>query len=569
MFTTIFNSGTGNANATELPPETESIQSFKSIVQVAQSGEVTVTETLLYHFSEPKHGIYRELNKVFTNQDGKKFTTPISILEVHDLAGTPYKFDVTTKADYVSIKIGDPKLTISGNKYFVIKYTIKGAVESYSDHDEIYFNATGNEWRVPILKSITYITLPSSVPMDSAEVACYTGASGTTGKDCISRLVKSGAYFETTKELLSNQGISVALKFPKGYVTVIPKEKYQDWSWISMIGFIIWYGLLPLSVFAVYLLKGRDPKINTAIPALFEAPKVDEVRLTPAEAGTLYDESADAQDISATIVDLAIRGFIKITEVKDEGVVAKTLSSISSSLVQKNFMLTKVEDYKKKGESLENLMDFEKQLLDGLFKELDAVTTSDLKNKFYTDAEKIKDQLYKGSVAKGFFEKNPNSVRSFWFIVGAVCIVTINIPFGLVSIIMAKAMPRKTQKGARAQVDVKGLRKFLTSQERQMEFMEMNWYLFEKLLPYAIALGVTETWAKRFEGLGQIPSDVTWYSGANSFNAGMFASSIGSFNNSVTNFSTPTRSSGGYSSGFGGGGFSGGGSSGGGGGGSW
>ncbi|MBI4091158.1 DUF2207 domain-containing protein, partial [candidate division WWE3 bacterium] len=152
-----------------------------------------------------------------------------------------------------------------------------------------------------------------------------------------------------------------------------------------------------------------------------------------------------------------------------------------------------------------------------------------------------------------------------WYVIGiATMILTFNFPLGVTCLLLAKVMPRKTLKGATTKVHIMGLKKFLTSQERQLEFQEKNWYLFEKLLPYAVALGVTETWASRFADLKEIPK-VSWYQGVNLINSANFANSLNSFGSSVASAATPTSSSSGFRSGFSGGGFSGGGFGGGGG----
>lgn len=530
----------------------EYIRFFDSNINVAQDGKALVTETIVYNFSTPRHGIFRNINTASKNQDGKRYEMQIDILGVTSLNGVPYKYTTSQGNDQIQIKIGDPNSTVSGVRTYVIVYEVSGALESFSDHDELYWNVTGNEWEVPIQSAKAVFSLPSSSIQNMQQVTCYTGSFGSTQKNCTALVENNKASFESS-QLNAGEGLTIVAGFNKGVVPIISKTPIADNSWIFILLGFVWYILLPGSVVVFYFIFGRDPKVNTAIPALFEPPKDGNRRLTPGEAGTLVDESADNQDITATIVDLAIRGHLKIKETK-----AKAL------LNDAEYTLTRSEDYKVKDKNV--LQHHEERILNGLFGTKDEVKTSTLKNKFADDSQKAKDFLYKNVVDNGFFPSNPKTIRTVWYLLGAFSLFTINIPFGIMCLLFAKAMPHKTLKGAKAQVEILGLKKFLSSQERQLEFQEVNWFMFEKLLPYAIAFNVTETWAKRFEHLQEVPQ-TDWYTGTHAFNTFYLASSLNSLNASVAQASTPTRSSSGYSSGFSGG-FSGGGG-GGGGGGSW
>lgn len=570
---------------------TEKIDSFTVQMRVDPNGTIKVTETILYNFgSYERHGIFRDIQNTFVNQDGVRYKTLIKILGVTDEKNTPYRYATTQKDNNLSIKIGDPNKTITGKHTYVVKYSLAGAIESFSDHDEIYHNVTGNGWNIPIDSATVDIFLPSAIPTDSLNLACYTGAYGSKETNCtFSKTPQGTITYQTTKPLWSNEGISVVLGFEKGYIAVTPKQEVKTpqgfldkHSMLAAFGLFIWYIALPAGAIVYYLKYGRDPKLSVAsIPPLFEPPLDKEQRLPPGEVGTILDESADNKEITATLVDLAIRGHMKISEDKEDSRLIKALGA-------KNYIFTKSDAWKTKDKH--PLQPHEEKLLSVLFskkitadaddlasemalaskeiKESPAkvplvVNTKDLKGKFAAGSEKVKDQLYSACVKKGFFPHNPKNVRSIWTTVGILALMTVNAPFGITSLILARAMPRKTTRGATVQRDALGLKKFLTSQEKQLEFQEKNWYLFEKLLPYAVAFGVTKTWAKRFADVIK-PVEADWYEGATAFNYAVFATAIANLGSTVSSAATPTRSSSGFGSGFSGGGFSGGG-----GGGSW
>ncbi len=226
-------------------------------------------------------------------------------------------------------------------------------------------------------------------------------------------------------------------------------------------------------------------------------------------------------------------------------------------------------------------------MLKGLFEDGDQVELSGLRKKFATRLQTVKDQLYKDLVTKKWFVGRPDKVRQTWAGIGSFALVVgiaatvalalfthaglLGLPLvigGLLLLIGAKRMPRRTAKGTAITRRVNGFRRVIeTSEEHTARWAEQE-NVFTRYLPYAIVFGVTEKWAKTFETLGQTPSDdMSWYVSGRPFAYAAFADSVDSFSVTTSGViaSTPSGSGG---SGFGGGGFSGGGG-GGGGGGSW
>lgn len=525
--------------------ESEEIIKFESKIQISKEGAVTTTEYITYDFgSENRHGIFRDIQTVFENTQGKKFKNEVRVLSVKDEEGQNLRFEILRNNKSLSVKIGDPDKYISGIKTFIIQYETIGALQSYSDYDELYWNVTGERWEVPIDQSTASVSFEGTTP-SNLKAVCFTGVLGSKDQKCSYNLQEGTVELSTTARLYPGEGFTVAVSFDKGLVKIPNKGLLLDP--LRKIFLVIWYFVIPLGVVFIYIRFGRDPKTNTAIPALFEVPKVDGKRFTPAQAGTTIDETADNKDITATLVDLAIRGHLTIKQEK------------------KDYLLIKNETQPKDKNTLQA---FEETLLEALFKNGKQTSTKNLKDDFYETSEDIKNKLYQNVVDLGMFPSNPKTIRTIWIVLGFASFVTANIILGAACLLFAKAMPRKTFKGARVQIDILGLKKFLGSQERQLEFQEKNWFLFERLLPYAIAFGVTQTWAERFKDLGTMP-ETSWFISSRPFDSHLFASSLNGFDSSIANIATQTHSSQGFSSGFGGGGFSGGGFGGGGGGRSW
>jgi hypothetical protein len=299
--------------------------------------------------------------------------------------------------------------------------------------------------------------------------------------------------------------------------------------------------------------------------------------LTPAEAGTLMDYSADMRDITATLVDLAVRGHLRIEEKDDP-----TLLGLSS---RREYVFRRLES--PNGEK--PLEDHERRILNGIFEGGKAeVELSDLKNEFYRHLPFIKDSIFARLVGRGLYRSHPDNVRSNWrvgamafgivvFGAGSVLGARLGltpVPFFVAAIMsaiillaFAQEMPARTVAGARALERVLGFEEFLERVEKErLDRVVKTPEMFEKFLPYAMAFGVDRKWARGFQDIYRVPPK--WYVGSNatSFDLGGFSSRLADMSDRTRSVMTSApRSSGG--SGFSSGGSSGGGSGGGGGGG--
>jgi uncharacterized membrane protein len=319
----------------------------------------------------------------------------------------------------------------------------------------------------------------------------------------------------------------------------------------------------------LWRVRGRDPD-RLPIAARYEPPD----QMSPAELGTVVDGRPDMRDITATIVDLAVRGYVHITESKED----RLFGLLSST----DYTFT----MKKPRESWSELKTHERDLMAGLFGPgQDEVHLSDLKNKFYKHLTPLREDLYRMLVRAGYYTGRPDRVRLLYIVLAILVAVFLAIVGGrimnargmqagaavaggiLSGIIIAAfgwVMPARTVRGTRELEKILGFQEFLSRVEGdRLERVVKTPEMFERFLPYAMALGVEENWARAFEGLFSQPPQ--WYSGpggVHTFHPRAFTSSLGAMSTQAASvMSSAPRSSGGsgFSGGSSGGGFGGGG----------
>ncbi|MEK7532980.1 MAG: DUF2207 domain-containing protein [Patescibacteria group bacterium] len=537
---------------------TEHINLYSTSITINTDGSMHAQERIAYDFSDTdRHGIYRDLPFIRANDAGKQFSIDFSDFRVQSETGEAYTFTESRSSDAIQLKIGDANRTITGKHTYDIGYTARGALTYFPAHDELYWNAVGATWQVPVAKATVTVSLPNGVVQGDVRVTCFTGPQGSAAQDCVTTITSDRTVLvETTKPLDSYEGLAVVVGFPKGIVAVLePRELVPFFETtagkialiVLGVAAILWYIVAPIFVIRKWWTSGRDPKPGMGeAKAWFSPPKNPHHRaLTPAETGTLVDERADLRDIYASIVDLARRGYLTIIETK-----------------KNEFDLEKTKD----GKGDADVLPFERELLDGIFASGDRISIKAVD--LTKTLEKVKGMLYESLVTDKFFPGNPNTLRGWYIALAVVAFIFVNPILFLVALTFGQSMPRKTLFGAEQAAIARSLRNFLTSQDKKLAFQAKNQMMFEKLLPFAVAFGVEEIWAGRFKSLGIKNPD--WYQSSTGgrFNSVVFAHSLGAGMSGSFAASIAAHSSTGHSSGFSGGGSSGGGG-GGGGGGSW
>ena len=543
------------------------IKSFNSDIYLNTDSSADITETIVADFSKESHkGIERDIPYLFTNNR----STPIKILKATDDQGQSWSINQFKDNGYLEVQMttSDSHL-INSDASFILKYHIDNVFNFFSDHDEFYWNANGPDWSVPTDVVNTTIHSPIALP-EPLKIVCFTGAYGSTNTDCNYKKIddKTLSIF-TTKSLQSYEGMTLVFGLPKG--TINQPTILQIIIWFIRDNLIIF---LPIAILIFMFFRwykyGRDDQSvsNTIVPT-FIPPK----GLSPTETGTIIDERLDSRDITAAIIDHAVRGYIKIKEIETPGIFGKKtdyeLELVKPCLLEKKF---------------------EKEIILGIFDQNKAgqkKKISELTNSFYTHIPRITSAVMESLVTNDYFPNNPNTVRSTYLFIGfgavfvaffvaklgsAIQIFSVALS-GLIIAGFGAIMPRKTKKGTETFYQLKGLYEYINTAEKdRMKFQEQNNILFEKLLPYAMAFGIIDKWTKAFDGILNTPP--SWYFPANrynNFNMFIFANSLSNFSNSTTsNLTTRPGGRGGQGawsggSGFGGGGFSGGGFGGGGG----
>jgi len=543
------------------------ITDFKSDIEIQSAGTVSVKETIAVFFDVEKHGIYRDIPVTYREKDGREIIERIKVFSITDQNAVAVPYRETEENGYLHLQIGNANRTITGAQTYVISYEVNGALRSFDTYDELYWNVTGNGWPVPVIRTSATITLPSP---SIVQMSCYYGPSGATTQCTGEKISETQAFF-ARDALSSYEGMTIALGFSKGMATIVPPEEKK--LFILSNEFLFFFPVFVLGIAcAIFFRKrlGRDMRTETeAVPfsehetiiAEYEAP----LKLRPGEIGVLMDKRPDTLDITASIVNLAVRGHLTIQEIPKTWFLGTT-----------DYRLSRTE------KTDIDLLDYEKLLLASLFKSRKSFQISNIRNTFYKDLVEIKKSLSAELVNKGLMENDTRFRRALYIVPGAaVCLAgifsgTTNndiligifgglfMPSVILLITFTAGVKKRTPSGHEAYLKAQGFKLFVSGTEKYRSPFYEDQNIFMEILPYAIVFGVTKKLAKAMQEMGVNPDSPTWYSGPNAFNAAVFATNIGQMSNSFSGAMASAPSG----SGSGGGGSSGGGG-GGGGGGSW
>ncbi|WP_417310205.1 DUF2207 domain-containing protein [Devosia sp.] len=606
----------------------EVIRSFASAVTVNVDGSVDVTETItvMAEGNEIRRGIYRDIPTELVAEDGTRLRSNLKVREVLRAGrAEPYSVE-SIGSGFRRIRIGDADVFLPrGEHTYTISYSMDRMARRFADHDEIYWNATGNYWNFPIERAVASVTLP-----DGAVISDLSGYTGATGSDeqavTITREADNRALFRATRVLAPGEGMTVAASFQKGVLTT-PNQTDRALYWLSDNRDALMPGVAALLVLLYYLFAwnavGRDPKKGTIVP-LFHAPK----GYSPALVHYIHNmgwKKSGWTAFTAAIFNLGAKGLIrvanrsKVLTVSYEGDPEDTLPPGEQVLFNYFKGQRQVTVNTKNGPTLHkkrseftNVLESENRqayfknntgyvvmgfvlsaaalislvvadVLDPVFLVLSLVggvaigLFSSLLGRFWTTSIFGKvilliwialagGNLFAG--ASGFLDGLDINAA----LIGALTIVVINVVFAIL-------MRAPTVQGRQLMDQIEGFRMYLETAEKNRLNMTneppMTVERFERILPYAIALGVEKPWSEHFEG--ELSRNAVEGVSAGSYHPAFYTGqnwSNGGFSNSVAAVATgmsaamiasqPASSS---SSGSSGGGFSGGGGGGGGGGG--
>lgn len=543
----------------------EHILSYDSDITVNTDSTMTVKETIKVFAAgqQIKHGIYRDFPTRYSDIYGNKYKVGFNVVEVY-CDGAPEDYFTESLSNGVRVYVGKKNQFVSiGTHTYSISYVTNRQLGFFDDHDELYWNVTGNGWAFPIDSAKATVRLPKDIPVKSVRLDGFTGAYGSTAKNLTKNVEKSGLIvFATNTALGGREGLSIVISWPKGYIAEPTTGQRISYfirdniaEFIAAVGFLV--------VLAYYLiawfLVGRDPPKGTIIP-LYHPPD----GFSPEEVRYIMEMGSDNRTFTSAVVNMAVKGRLVIEQagetflLRSKEIDEKSLNEVERAIALQIFSggsPVKVEQ--NNWETFKAAKDSMSGLLEKSFK----------KRFFFTNT---------GYFVIGLLASVAFVIGSFTVFeeISVAFVFIITLITGL-NILFCYLMKAPTVVGRKVMDKIEGFKLFLSVAEKTRMNVEnppeMTPKLFEKYLPYALALGVEQKWCERFsEFLAKAGSGgeytPAWYYGPSwsSANFGGFTSSLGkSFSSAISSASTAPGSS----SGDGGGGFSGGGGGGGGGGG--
>lgn len=595
----------------------EQVDDFRAEYVVRDDGSLAVTETITYRFpaGQERHGIYRYIPERARYDDTHDRLFPISDIQVSAASagggGDPSRagrYQVTTQNDNKVIRIGDPDSTVNGVWRYTIDYVVGNAIEPVrpsedeigkSSVDELVWNVTGNGWDVPIAAASARVEVPAA----PIAVRCFSGPYGSTEACPVD--VDGTTVTSPGTALPPGEGLTLAIDLPPGSVPGAQIRTVERWSVerafevtplkAGLAGLLTAGVVAALAVGLGRHARDRRLVLNAYLPAEAEPDRAGLVRFfekpdgpvrfrppegaTPGLVGVVLDEKADALDVSATLVDLAVRGYLRIEELADHhGRPAKD-----------DFRLVRLRD------ADATLLDYERELLSRLWAKASdgtAVTLGELRTTFASDLGDVRQRMYREVQQRGWFVRRPDRVRAFWYVIGVILLLIslvvavgvaatshwglLAIPLlapGVIVVVVAHRMPARTGAGRQVLEQAVGYERFLdVADAEQLRFQEQQ-LQFVAALPYAMVFGLTRRWAQvlavlQEQGLNLRPTWYVPYDPIAPFQFYLLGTAISNFSSassSALSVPPPSSTGGGFG---GGGGFSGGGG-GGGGGGSW
>lgn len=549
------------------------VKSFDTRVRIRRDAVIEVVEEIRVQFSQPRRGIYRfipERYRLEPHQGPSGREMPVLFGNtyrelLYGIRVPGYEKAVSRENGYRVIRIGSQNMTVEGEQLYRIEYSVYGGIGFFSGHSEFYWNLTGHQWPVPMSSVSFRIILPEETRFGDQDIRFYTGPRGSTGGD-VSYDIRDNVISGTaTRALDLYEGVTAAIRFPAGYFRKNPVLQAvllalnNGYLPVPLIAFLI--------AWAVWWKFGRDRKVTDMVE--FRPPE----GVTPAEAGVIIDDIADNRDLLSLIYYWAAAGFLEIEEIR------------AGNIFQfADYALIKKKDLPASAKP------FEKTFFNGLFAHgTDGrVEVSSLKESFYTTFNQAKGELQAFIDTQEYYEPGSKELMGvFYFlavmlpVLGGLAAFWLDWGIGYLAAgvlcapsfgIFGFFMPKKSAKGLEQYRRLRGFRQFIRRAEKpKLEYlMKEDPKYFDRTLAYAIALGVGEEWAGKFDGLVREPPE--WYHGGafRTFSTVYFMRSLtggmDSMRSAMTSMPSPSAGS---SGGFGGGGGFSGGGGGGGGGGSW
>lgn len=597
-------------------PAQEQILRFDSAIRVLPDSSMQVTETLQVRAEgeQIRRGIFRDFPTDYKDRAGNRIRVGFEVLEVMR-DGLPEPYFTERRSNGVRVYIGNEDRQLPPGEYeYRITYTTNRQLGYYDNHDELYWNVTGNGWAFPIQRASATITLPPGVARSLMAIEGYTGRMGASGRDYSARVESdSRAFIRATRVLEPGEGLTFVLSWPKGVVA--EPSLGQRMRWLLRDNRSLAIALGGVGVLAAYLMFawsrfGRDPAAGPVFPH-YEPPP----GLSPGACRYVCEMGHDHQAFSAAVLNLAANGYLNIHQGRGSALDAATDDTVFDQARAKltagqerllGPLLEMAEDalddfdddtfileQNSPIRGLRPLGPGEQALFGKLFEKGRYLVLTNAQHRVVRAALREHEAALKKFYQRANFLTNTGLLAPAILIIAVTAILVfasgVDTPFAVGALFLAvplivlftRLIKAPTPAGRRLMDRIEGFRLYLSVAEgdelKRIEGIagpmpEKTSALFEQFLPYAVALDVEQPWAEQFESLFRRLSAEqgseyrpAWYVGRRSFGSarGFTQSMTGALGTAISASATPPGSS----SGGGGGGSSGGGGGGGGGGG--
>lgn len=485
---------------------------FDVDIIVQENGDLLVTETQTLVFGgAPFTQGFREIPiNSYGNNDGLIFTgvREGDIVYQANNFSAEHNYTVGNNSRYTTINWYFPPTT--GQHSYTLTYTVKGAIRTDASGDQVFWNALPAELESRIVDSRISISLPAGITAESTTAL----VDGREGQGITTTNNGANVVFELTSARPSGSTVEVGVRFPTGQLAITQPEwqvaeQQRDALQLGVIVIALLISLGgPLMLLAWWFITGRDPNIGP-VPDYISTPPSN---LPPAAVGTLIDEKADIHDIMSTLVDLAKRGYLLMTETNKAG------SDFTFNRTNK---------------PADDLLPYEKVMLTKFFGGKQSRQLNDLKYKFSANLSTIRKKLYEELVNLNYVPRSPEGVRGTYgclgFLIGGLAflmfilagafeaegfILTACLPIALgINAVAAtwigQHMPRKTEKGALEAAKWMAFKAYLKDIEKLGDLSQAG-EVFEQYLPYAIVFKLERSWIRKFSQVPNTPMP-GWY----------------------------------------------------------
>jgi len=541
----------------------ERVLDFHSDIRIGADGSLAITERIEVQVEgrEIKRGILRDFPTDYRDRTGARVRVPFQVVAV-SRNGATEMWSVTPYANGERIRIGNAAVMLPpGRHLYEITYRTSRQLGFFKEHDELYWNVNGNGWTFAMERISADVALPAPVSADRLKLEAYTGAQGERGDDYQAEARAGGASFHTTRRLGPNQGLTIVVMFPKGMVKEPAFLERVGW-WVgdnrSVLPGAVGLALLFLFLWWRWNLVGRDPRAGPAFPR-YDAPP----GMGPAGVRYVDKMGFDDRCFASGLLGLGARGYLKIQQSGEGFRVERTGKQVD--LLPGENTLVALLPAAHSSVTLGKTHNPAVQTVRGM---LERELSLQYDGKLFS--------RNRGSWASGGVIAVASVALMFVLDAPLVAVLACGAVMAVLLIVFARLLPAYSVEGRKLQDAIQGLRQYLSVAERddlaRMKAPPQTPQEFARLLPYAVALDVEETWADRFTtllGAAAVTAAVAGYYSTDSssgfFGGSGLASSIAGMDGTISSAATPPGSSSGGSGGGGGGGSSGGGGGGGGG----